>query len=605
MQPWEGAGFWFCLGMLIRPGSSDVSVQGAEPPVRGGSGGANPGHGCHQAALSGSNFLSPSLGADGASWGSRKQRLGEGKLRPNHHPSVCPAAEGARAHHMLPAPGSGGQSRSGREENSTGRFGSKAGPGESRNFILWSAGTGDARSQVLPWGTRPCPGTWGRDSPTGMAPVPPPGSRYPAPAGPGALPSPIAFPLNPGGNRPCPVFYPPGRAAAQPGGAGAAPGSARPQLPALAAPRASSPPGIPTPGGGDTHTDDSRGGGREASPPRASTERCRYRAPPHPRTGDDGRNRGNREELGGTGRYRGNRPLPAACLGESGAGTGASPVPPAGRDGAGLDGAGPGEGPAFPGASPCPEGPADATSARSPMPVPGDEARCSVFDARCQSRCPIFRSRLPFSSPLPSVQCPVPGSRCQSPVSVSRFPMLVPGAGSRLSVSGSRFPVPGAGSRLSVSGWRCWFPVPGAGSRLSVPVPGGSGPPARGRRQVPRGAGSGGGVAGGRVSRWAPANGGAGLATKQPMGGRGRCVGGAGAGASPWVPRAWAGPGNAHGAGSGLPRLQGGDRDTRGGRGHAGGTRTPVGGGEARGESVTRGRSAGRRAGAAALMNRG
>lgn len=87
---------------------------------------------CHQAALSGSNFLSPSLGEDGDSWGSRKQRLGGGKLRPNHHPSVCPAAEGARAHHMLPAPGSGGQSHSGREENSTGQFGSKAGPGVSK-----------------------------------------------------------------------------------------------------------------------------------------------------------------------------------------------------------------------------------------------------------------------------------------------------------------------------------------------------------------------------------------------------------------------------------------------------------------------------------------
>lgn len=45
MHPREGDGFWFCLGMLIRPGSSNVSVQGAERPIRGGSGGATPGRG--------------------------------------------------------------------------------------------------------------------------------------------------------------------------------------------------------------------------------------------------------------------------------------------------------------------------------------------------------------------------------------------------------------------------------------------------------------------------------------------------------------------------------------------------------------------------------
>lgn len=45
----------------------------------------------------------------------------------------------------------------------------------------------------------------GRDSPTGMAPAPPPRSRYPAPTGPRALSSPDAFLLNVGGNRPFPV----------------------------------------------------------------------------------------------------------------------------------------------------------------------------------------------------------------------------------------------------------------------------------------------------------------------------------------------------------------------------------------------------------------
>lgn len=49
---------------------------------------------CHQAALSGSNFLSPSLGADGGSgdsWGSGKQRRGGGGGTKAKPPSVCPS----------------------------------------------------------------------------------------------------------------------------------------------------------------------------------------------------------------------------------------------------------------------------------------------------------------------------------------------------------------------------------------------------------------------------------------------------------------------------------------------------------------------------------
>lgn len=216
-------------------------------------------------------------------------------------------------------------------------------------------GQDDTRSQVLPWGTHPCPCTWALELPPRRgAPAPSLSSRYPSPTGPEEVSNPPRISHRFWGEiASFPVFYPPGETEARSGAPGNSPGlcppsSSRPAGlpgPSVSPRRAHRCPvgrvGLPVPGdtgegrygrcpgeGGALAPRDEKlrpaTGPGVRSTKRAGTER--------PRTGKAGKNRGEPRGPGWRGpsrqRYTGGQQIPAGpyllpASGKRGAGTGA------------------------------------------------------------------------------------------------------------------------------------------------------------------------------------------------------------------------------------------------------------------------------------------